>query len=330
MNTTAIRLAPLALLMLAAPGLAQPPGITAEMIGRQLPLEGAPLAIPGPYEVVSEEAFGAPGYRVWRPADLSDFRRRNLLPVMAWGNGGCAIDATRYGDFLSTIASHGFVVISTVSVAPAEGAGAGPGAGPGPGAAGGGRGGRGGGRGSQATSANMDAAFDWADAENAREGSPLNGKIATDKYAAMGQSCGGFMSIEIGADPRVGTIGVFNSGVNPPTGQPAPGARATTDALASLHGPVLFINGGEVDFMYGPSRDNFDRIENLPAFYGARENAGHTATVFHPGGGEYANVASNWLLYVFKGDREAAKMFVGEDCGLCVLQTWETASKRLE
>jgi hypothetical protein len=154
--------------------------------------------------------------------------------------------------------------------------------------------------------------------------------FATDKMAAMGQSCGGFMSIEIGADPRVGTIGVFNSGVNPPSGQPAPGARATTDALAKLHGPVLFINGGEVDFMYEPSRANYELIANLPAFYGARENAGHTATVFHPGGGEYANVASSWLRYVFKGDREAAKMFVGEDCGLCVLPTWETASKGLE
>jgi len=52
--------------------------------------------------------------------------------------------------------------------------------------------------------------------------------------------------------------------------------------------------------------------------------------VFHPGGGEYANVASNWLRYVFKGDREAAKMFVGDDCSLCTLSTWETASKRLD
>jgi hypothetical protein len=320
MQKTTLRLAPFALLALSGIAVAQPPpGITAEMIGRQLPLEGAPLAVPGPYEVVSEPAFGTPGYRIWRPADLSAFPSRDTLPVMAWGNGGCAIDATRYGDFLGTIASHGFLVISTVA-APVAGGAAGAGA------PGGGRGGRGGG----ATAANLAAAFDWAGAENARAGSPLNGKIATDKMAAMGQSCGGFMSIEIGADPRVGTIGVFNSGVNPPSGQPAPGARATTDALAKLHGPVLFINGGEVDFMYEPSRANYELIANLPAFYGARENAGHTATVFHPGGGEYANVASSWLRYVFKGDREAAKMFVGEDCGLCVLPTWETASKGLE
>ena len=41
--------------------LAQPPGITPEMIERSLPLEGAPLAEPGPYKVTSEAAFGSPG-----------------------------------------------------------------------------------------------------------------------------------------------------------------------------------------------------------------------------------------------------------------------------
>jgi hypothetical protein len=51
--------------------------------------------------------------------------------------------------------------------------------------------------------------------------------------------------------------------------------------------------------------------------------------MFHPGGGEFANVASSWLRYVFKGDREAAKMFVGDDCSLCTNENWETASKGL-
>jgi hypothetical protein len=41
--------------------LAQPPGITREMIERALPLEGAPKAEPGPYQVMSEPAFGSPG-----------------------------------------------------------------------------------------------------------------------------------------------------------------------------------------------------------------------------------------------------------------------------
>src|SRR5690606_21051090 len=85
-------------------------------IARELPLEGAPLAIPGPYDVTSEPAFGLPSHVVYRPADLDAFPDTDTLPVMAWGNGGCAIDSTRYGDFLSTIASHGFLVISTVAV----------------------------------------------------------------------------------------------------------------------------------------------------------------------------------------------------------------------
>ncbi len=45
------------LLIGAGAGLAQPPGITREMIERSLPLEGAPLAVPGPYKVTSEKAL---------------------------------------------------------------------------------------------------------------------------------------------------------------------------------------------------------------------------------------------------------------------------------
>jgi hypothetical protein len=296
--------ASLALLTIAGVAGAQAPGgANFRDIGRELPLEGAPLAIPGPYEVVSEPAAGLEGQVIWRPADLSAFPDQDRLPVMAWGNGGCGIDSTRYGGFLGTIASHGFLVISTV---PAEGQ-------------------------TRGTPELMIAAFDWAEAENARAGSPLNGKIAIDRMAAMGQSCGGFMSVSAGADPRVGTIGMFNSAVQPPNPNGRGGrGGASTDALAAVHGPILLINGGEVDFMYEPAQQNFEIIDHVPVFYGARFNAGHTATVFHPGGGEFANVASNWLRYVFKDDAEAAKMFVGDECSLCTLDTWETMAKRLD
>ena len=185
MRTRAYAFASFPLLLIAGIAGAQPPGgANFRDIGRELPLEGAPLAVPGPYEVVSEPAFGLEGQVIWRPADLSAFPDRDRLPVMAWGNGGCGIDSTRYGAFLGTIASHGFLVISTVPIEGQQGRG---------------------------TPEHMIAAFDWANAENARAGSPLNGKIATDQMAAMGQSCGGFMSVSAGADPRVGTIGMFNS-----------------------------------------------------------------------------------------------------------------------
>ena len=285
---------------------AQPPGITMDMINTTLPEEGAPLAVPGPYETVSEGAFEAPRYVVHRPAALDSFDSNNGLPVVVWGNGGCAIDGASYAGFLGTIASHGFLVMTTTALEGEE-------------------------RRSQ-TADDLRAALDWAEQENARAGSPLNGKIDTSRMAVMGQSCGGFLSVELGADDRVDTIGVFNSGVSPPNpdAPAAPGARATTDNLADVNGPILFINGHERDFLMGASRDNFERVNHVPTFYGARHNAGHTATVRHPGGGEYANVASNWLLYHFRGDREAGRMFVGPDCSLCTNPNWDTDAKGLD
>jgi len=273
----------------------RPAGITPEMIATALPVEGAPLAVPGPYQVESGPAFGSPGHVVYRPADLTPFPGKDTLPLVVWGNGGCAINSTRYGGFLTTIASHGFVVMATAAE---------PGAAPG----------------TRSTADNLRKAIDWADAENKRAGSPLNGKIALDKVAVMGQSCGGFLSIELGADPRVDTIGVFNSG--------AQGDNIAR--LTALHGPVLLINGHERDFLMASSKATFDAIYKLPAFYGARHGAGHTATVDHPGGGEWANVASNWLRWQFKGDKQAGKMFVGKDCSLCTNSTWDTASKNLK
>jgi dienelactone hydrolase len=272
---------------------AQRGNITPEMIATSLPLEGAPLAVPGPYKVESGPAFGSPGHVVYHPADLTPFPGKDTLPVVVWGNGGCAINSNRYAGFLTTIASHGFVVLATAAQ---------------PGAAAG-----------RATADNLRAAIAWAETENTRTGSPLAGKIALDKLAVMGQSCGGFMALELGADPRVDTIGVFNSG--------AQGDAAGT--VAKLHGPVLLINGHERDFLMASSEATFDAVQRLPAFYGARRNAGHTATVDHPGGGEWANVASNWARWQLKGNKEAGKMFVGKDCSLCTNANWVTRSKGL-
>jgi dienelactone hydrolase len=281
-----------ALAMAAVSYAQRPAGITAEMIATALPLEGAPLAVPGPYKVESGPAFGSPGHVVYRPADLTPFPAKDTLPLMVWGNGGCAINSTRYGGFLTTIASHGFVVMATAAE---------PGV-------------------TRATADILRKAVDWAEAENTRAESPLKGKINLDKIAVMGQSCGGFMSLELGADPRVDTIGVFNSGVQ----------GNNMAQLAKLHGPVLLINGHERDFLMASSKATYDAIETLPAFYGARKGAGHTATVDHPGGGEWANVASSWLRWQFKNDKQAGKMFVGKSCDLCANANWETASKRLQ
>jgi hypothetical protein len=92
---------------------------------------------------------------------------------------------------------------------------------------------------------------------------------------------------------------------------------------------VLLINGAERDFLTPSSLTTFELLNNVPAFYGARHGAGHTATVDHPGGGEWANVASNWARWQLKGNKEAGKMFAGKDCELCTNSNWVTKSKGL-
>jgi dienelactone hydrolase len=269
-------------------------GIDPGAVATALPVEGAPLAVAGPYKIESGPAFNSPGHVVYRPSDLAPFPSKDTLPLIVWGNGGCAINSNRYAGFLTTIASHGFVVMATAAQ---------PGV-------------------TRATADHLRAAIAWAEAENTRAGSPLNGKIALDRISVMGQSCGGFMSLELGADSRVDTIGVFNSGAQGD-------AAAVTATVSKLRGPVLLINGHERDFLMASSEATFNAIQNQPSFYGARKGAGHTATVDHPGGGEWANVASGWARWQLKGNKEAGKMFVGKDCELCTNDNWVTKSKGL-
>jgi dienelactone hydrolase len=316
-------------MIFASAAYAQPPGITREMIARQLPLEGAPLAVAGPYEAVMEPVAGSPRLASYRPAALDAFPKNDTLPVVVWGNGGCALDSKSFGGYLKTIASHGYLVVTTASPE-----GANP---------------------PRATADDLRAALDWSQAEATRQGSPLAGKIDKEHVAVMGVSCGGFLTIAVADDPRVDTIGVFNSGVQPaaPAGNAGGGSAAgggaaagrgangragggggaafpTTDALAKIHTPTLYLNGGEPDFMMATSKANFDAINHVPIFYGSRANAGHSATYFHPGGGEFANVAVAWLDWQLKGDEKASAMFVGEKCGLCTNPNWETHAKGLQ
>lgn len=283
---------------------------TMEQVNTTLPEEGAPKAVPGPYAVSIEAAHGNAALRVYRPTDLSPFPARDALPVVVWGHGGCAMENRRSDGFLSTIASHGFLVITTASAAPATAPGSAPAGPP-----------------QRATADHLIAGVDWAQKENARDGAPLKGRVDMTHVAVMGQSCGGTLSITAGADARVATIGVFNSGI-----RTSDDAAANAEAIAplkKLHGPVLLINGHDRDFATPLSLATFNAINNLPVFYGARHGAGHTATLYHVGGGEYANVASNWVLWQFKADAKASRMFSGPQCELCVDSNWDTDAKRL-
>lgn len=272
-----------------------------------LPEAGAPRAVVGPHAAITETISGTPGFQVYRPRDLAPFSGANALPIVIWGNGSCLADSQEFAGYLSTIASHGFLVVTSAAVAGQPQA--------------------------RATSATLVAALDWVVAEASRSGSVLAGKVAANRVAVMGMSCGGNLAIEAARDRRVTTLGVWNSGVWISGEMRAADGTllvGTTKAdLARIHSPTLYINGDKLDPAMVNAADDFERLERVPVFFGSRHGAGHSGTYSHANGGEFANIAVAWLRWQLKGDATSAAMFSGADCGLCKDSNWTVRRKRL-
>jgi hypothetical protein len=266
----------------------------------KLPEEGAPLAVAGPYEVVAEPAFDAPDLLVYRPAALDAFPNNDTLPIVAWGNGGCVADGEAYAPFLTTLASYGFLVVTSAPTGRRMRVG-------------------------EVSAANLLAGVDWAEAEAARETSPLFGKITTDSVAVMGQSCGGLLAIAAASDPRIDTIGAWNAGVGSSRQR-----WANQAAVAAIRTPVLYVDGHDKDQMTPYARADFEAISVVPIFLGERIGGGHFGTMLHEGGGEFANVGAAWLIWRLKGDEASGAMFAGEECGLCTDPNWVVKRKGWE
>ena len=260
----------------------------------------------GPYSAVMVTDSTLPTHTVFRPQDLTVFGRKNRLPIIAWGNGACANSPWEHVNFLSEVASHGFLVIA-IGPMPQEGE-------------------RGRGR---STSSQLTDAIDWAIARNADQTSPYYGKIEVTKISVSGMSCGGLQALEVAPDPRVTTAVICNSGIlgNPGGGMPGMPGLAK-DHLEKLHSPALYILGGESDIAYRNGMDDFRRLDHVPVF-AANLEVGHGGTYAQPYGGEFAKVATAWYQWQLKGDEDAAKMFVGEPCGLSQMPGWKTEKKNI-
>jgi len=312
----------------------------------------------GPYKAIMVGDSSLPTHTIFRPKDLSAFGSRVKLPILAWGNGGCANSPAAHQNYLSEIASHGFLIVAI-----------GP-----PPAPGGGRGGGGGGGGNT-----LLAAVDWAIAQNNDNASAYKGKLDTSKIAVFGHSCGGLQALEVSGDRRVSTTivvdsGILNDGAAPggggrgnrggapgvpgapgaapgapgaAPGAAGPGAPAgpragggarggalpgmpplTKEHLAKLHAPVFYLLGGETDIAYANGMDDFKRIDNVPVFV-ANKDVGHGGTFSQPHGSDWAMASVAWLNWQLKGDKEAGKLFTGNPPGLSKIAGWTVDKKKI-
>jgi hypothetical protein len=294
----------------------------------------------GPYKAVLMGDPKLPTHAIYRPHDLSGFGERLKLPIVAFANGGCRNSSGEFRNFLSQVASNGFLILA---IGPAVSAAT---------------------LGSEAPTGATQASLltdgiNWAIAESGRKDSPYFGKLDTAKLAVMGQSCGGVQALDIAtSDPRISTAVILNSGVvNGTPGREAGaagagrqgvagaggqgGARGTSpmtpmlqsvtkDRLQNLRSPIAYFTGGASDTAHQYAVDDFPRIEKVPVLLAYRDVGHYPATYREPNGGAFAIAVGAWLQWQLKGDQTAAKMFTGATCGLCADPKWEVERKGIQ
>ncbi len=262
----------------------------------------------GPYQALMTSDASLPTHTVFRPKDLGALDEKLKLPIVVWGNGACANSPWEHVNFLSEVASHGFLVVA-IGPMPAEGQRGGPG---GP-----------------TKSPLLVNAIDWALAQNRDTASRYYQKLDTNKIAVAGMSCGGLQALEVAPDSHLVTTMIFNSGILPDPGTGRAGMpKLPKEHLAKLRTPTLYVLGGEKDIAYKNGMDDVRRINHVPIF-AANLDVGHGGTYRKPHGGEFAKVATAWLQWQLRADKEAGRMFVGDPCGLAKVEGWKVEKKNI-
>jgi hypothetical protein len=281
----------------------------------------------GPNQVVIEHDQGLVTHTIYRPANLTAAK----YPLLVWGEGGCAKNGLTFPEYLSEIASHGFVIVADGP--PVENAG-GPG---GPGGAKGagkaappagagaakGKGGPPAGAGNMLDGSALVAAMNWMENETKDSKSRFYQKVDTAHVAAMGMSCGGLMSYGASADPRIATVGIWNSGMFDPKDQ---------KTLDGIHSSTIIITGGDSDIAHDNGKKDFEVMPpRVPIFYGVYPSVGHGGTYNQDNGGAFGQVAVAWLKWQLQGDTSSKGKgyFVGDKCTLCSDSTWQVQSRSL-
>ncbi len=267
----------------------------------------------GPYPAKLVVDIALPNATIYRPADLRALRGRKL-GLLIWGNGACANDGASARAHLAEIASHGYLVIApgkplTGSTMMRDGP---PVPAPFP---------------MTTTIQDLRDNLEWALAENDRQGSPYAGLIDRNALAAAGHSCGGMQAILLADDPRIRTVIIHNSGVNPVIPDNPP-LIMDMQRMRGLRGSALFIVGGKSDVLWQEANESYEAVDKIPAAI-VSSDVGHGGTFDKPHGGMAAAIAVDWLEWQLRGTAKAGKRFVGADCGLCLSQEWTIRKKNI-
>ena len=256
----------------------------------------------GPYKAIMKEEEALKEHTVIVPQDLTPFSAKNPLPVLVWGNGACANSPFEHMNFLNEIASNGFIVLATGNIPMTDEWYKGP----------------------MSRADQQIESIDWVIAQNNDPNSPYYQKIDTKHICVAGMSCGGLQTLHNCADKRITTIMICNSGLFKQSnaaqavgGMPMP----EKSKLKELHTPIMYMLGGKEDIAYENGMDYFHLIEHVPCV-AINYPVGHGGTYRQPNGGEFTIPALAWLKWQLKGDKQAAKMFIGKKPELLKRDKW--------
>lgn len=271
----------------------------------------------GRFAPLKEIDPGLPDQVVYRPADLAGLGDTKL-GVYVFGNGGCSNDGASARLHLLDVASHGYLAIAPGGIYNGPGKTEAPS------------------RPADTSiesyapthAAQLEAAIDWALAENERSGSRYQGRIDPVAIAISGYSCGGVQALTIAGDPRVSTVVIMNSGLFVEGETRMAGMVETKDRIEDLHTPTLYVLGGPTDIAYANGMDDYEKINHVPVAV-ANIDKGHGGTYWEPNGGPAAAVVVDWLEWQLRGVAEASRTFVGSGCRLCADAAWTYMSKGL-
>ena len=256
----------------------------------------------GAYKAILKEEATLPEHTLFVPQDLSAFSAKKPLPVLVWGNGACANSPFEHMNFLNEIASHGYIVLATGEIPMTDDWYKGP----------------------MSRAEQQIESIDWIIKQNADPSSPYYQKIDTKNICVAGMSCGGLQTLFNCADKRIKSLMICNSGLfNQQNASQAVGGMPMPpkSKLKEIHTPILYLLGGKTDIAYENGMDDFHRIDHVPAC-ATNFPVGHGGTYREPHGGEFTVVALAWLDWQLKGDKQAAKMFVGKNSELSTRKDW--------
>jgi hypothetical protein len=160
----------------------------------------------GPYKANYTSDSSLPDHTIYKPT-------KPLLPgqklqVLVWGNGGCFATGLMFQNFLTEIASHGWMIIATGQPTGQMSA--------------------------QSKVSDLTKAIDWVTTAKLED-------VDTTKLAVSGQSCGGLEAYSASyKDSRVKNIVIFNSGLLNP-------AKRPMLAQLKAGVPIAYFLGGKAD-----------------------------------------------------------------------------------